>query len=137
MGSNFFVPLLFQLLLFVAPSPLYAELTMEDIARFDEGQRYTYDRIGIEVSVLNFGPTRNNSTLSDREIQNQIMEYFILNGYDYCDKWKGNLAGGYCNNLMETTYEDDLVKDKYIEIIQQNQPGPFNLVSKFFDALFG
>jgi len=109
---------------------VYSELTAADIAQFTPEQRYTYDVIGQHMMLLD-GPN-NNSTLTNKEIQAQIMEYFIVNGHSYCGIWKDNQYGGYCTDTSDKSWYNNLVKKEYMEIIKRNQPGLLNELTKFF-----
>lgn len=103
---------------------VYGELTAADIAQFTPEQRYTYDVIGQHMMLLD-GPN-NNSTLTNKEIQGQIMEYFIVNGHSYCGIWKDNQYGG------DKSWYNNLVKKEYMEIIKRNQPGSLNELTQLF-----
>ena len=77
----------------------YGELSSADIAQITPQQRYTYDMIG--QAILLYTGIENNSTLTDKEIQAQIMEYFIINGHSYCSFWKDNQYGGICEDTND------------------------------------
>jgi len=81
---------------------VFGELTPSDIAQFTPQQRYTYDMIGQHMILLDVtNNTENSSTLTNKEIQAQIMEYFIVNGHSYCTFWKDNQYGGYCTDTND------------------------------------
>jgi len=114
---------------------VFGELTPSDIAQFTPQQRYTYDIIGQHMILLRVtNNTENNSTLTNNEIQAEIMEYFIVNGYSYCALWKDNQYGGYCTDTNDKSWYNDLVKKEYIEIIKRNQPSPFDALTNFFGS---
>lgn len=112
---------------------VFGELSPGDIAQFTPQQRYTYDMIGQHMILLDVtNNTENNSTLTNKEIQAEIMEYFIVNGHSYCIFWKDNQYGGYCTDTTDKSWYNNLIKKEYIEIIKRNQPGPFNSIAKLF-----
>jgi hypothetical protein len=69
------VGLIITIVFGVIPS-IFGELTTGDIAQFTERQERTYRTIGTDIALLDSERkgTQNNSTLSNEEIQNQIME---------------------------------------------------------------
>jgi hypothetical protein len=114
------------------------QLSTGDIAQFDDEHKYTYEVIGRQVSLLDAGvTTENNSTLTNDQIQAQIMEHFIIEGIDYCYNMS---PSGTCSDMVtgvnkDRTYQDNIVKREYIEIVQSHQPGPFDELLKFFGGL--
>ena len=62
------------------------ELSTGDIAQFTPKQADTYRSIKSDVMHLSNG-TDNDSTLTNEEIQNQIMESVIRSGLNYCAVW--------------------------------------------------
>lgn len=115
---------------------VYGELSTAEIAQFTPEQRYTYDVIGQHMILLDAtNNTENNSTLTNEEIQAQVMEYFIINGHSYCTFWKDNQYGGYCTDTNDKSWYNDLIKKEYIEIMKRNQPSPFDGLTKFFGGL--
>ena len=105
------------------------ELSTGDIAQFTPKQKYTYQMIGMRINT-----TENNSTLTSNEIQNQIMEYFIVNGFSYCNLWIDNQYAGYCgdNGSTAITLGNKVVRNEFIKIVKANQPTPFDGLLKFF-----
>ena len=110
------------------------ELSAGDIAQFDDEQDWTYTEIGTQILLYldcaNCTATKNNSTLSYGQIRNLIMEEFIVSGSSYCDVWNDELE--FCENLGNQTFKDKLVRDKYIKLVRDNQPGPLDGLLKLF-----
>ena len=111
------------------------ELSAGDIAQFDDDeQNWTFTEIGTQILLYldctNCTATKNNSTLSYGQIRNLIMEEFILSGLSYCDVWNGELK--FCENLGNQTFKDKLVRDMYIKLVRDNQPGPLDGLLKLF-----
>jgi hypothetical protein len=110
------------------------ELSAGDIAQFDDEQQWTYTEIGTQILLYldckNCTATKNNSTLSYGQIRNLIMEEFIVSGLSYCDVWNDELE--FCENLGNQTFKDKLVRDKYIKLVRDNQPGPLDGLLKLF-----
>jgi hypothetical protein len=110
------------------------ELSTGDIAQFDDEQEWTYTELGTQILLYldckNCTETKNNSTLSYGQIKNLIMEEFIVSGLSYCDVWNGVLK--FCENLGNQTIKDKFVRDTYIKLVRNNQPGPLDGLLELF-----
>jgi hypothetical protein len=110
------------------------ELSAGDIAQFDDEQEWTYTEIGTQILLYldctNCAASKNNSTLSYGQIRNLIMEEFIVSGLSYCDVWNDELK--FCENLGNQTFKDKVVRDTYIKLVRDNQPGPLDGLLKLF-----
>jgi hypothetical protein len=110
------------------------KLSAGDIAQFDDEQEWTYVEIGTQILLYldctNCTATKNNSTLSYSQIKNLIMEEFIVSGLSYCDIWNDKLKS--CESLGNQTFNDKLVRDRYIKLVRDNQPGPLDGLFKLF-----
>jgi hypothetical protein len=110
------------------------ELSAGDIAQFDDEQDWTYTELGTQILLYldckNCTATKNNSTLSDRQIKNLIMEELIVSGFSYCDVWNDELK--FCENLGNQTLKDKFVRDTYIKLVIDNQPEPLEGLLKLF-----
>jgi hypothetical protein len=110
------------------------ELSAGDIAQFDDEQQWTYTEIGTQILLYldckNCTATKNNSTLYYGQIRNLIMEEFIVSGLSYCDVWNDELK--FCEDLGNQTFKDKFVRDTYIKLVRDNQPGPLDGLLKLF-----
>ena len=110
------------------------ELSAVDIAQFDDEQQWTYTEIGTQILLYldctNCTATKNNSTLSYGQIRNIIMEEFIESDLSYCDIWNDELK--FCERLGNQTFKDKVVRDTYMELVRDNQPGPLEGLLNLF-----